>query len=246
MCRYRKRCGTLCGASLPTCPCSAARRSRACSRQTGLHTRTARTGGREHRWHPGRCRCCAPSARRGPELRPARLLPRFCTALGAPSPACILMHTTLVASRSGVLEGIDEAFDGERSSLCTAGARRMTATSAATGRHGGLTAVSEGFVLVGFASKKRVFGSFVSGYTPTNTHGVVTAARGRRSSRQSTRQPAAAVYNEWTYGSIQGADGRRYRSRVTSLAPARSRRRQSGCRVPLPCRTRTRYCLAAR
>ncbi len=50
----------------------------------------------------------------------------------------------------------------------------------------------------------RVVSAFQSGYTPTATHGVVTRASGRTLIEIDGR-PAAAVYNTWTGGAIEGS-----------------------------------------
>lgn len=120
-------------------------------------------------------------------------------ALGEP-PNCLLLHAT-PGFEERVLEGIDEAFEGKPPPVYGGSAadddirgdwRVFVGTSVAR----------EGFVLAGFATKKHVFGSFVAGYAPTNTRGVVTAARGRIVEAIDGR-PAAAVYNEWTHGVIE-------------------------------------------
>jgi hypothetical protein len=61
---------------------------------------------------------------------------------------------------------------------------------------------SEGFLLVGIASKKPVRGSFLGGYLPSEASGVVTRAKGR-TVYEIDHQPAAVVYNSWTQGAIK-------------------------------------------
>jgi hypothetical protein len=66
--------------------------------------------------------------------------------------------------------------------------------------------VSEGFLLVGIVSTKRVLGSFVSGYIPTKTVGKVTPAKGRVV-HEIDHAPAAKVYDGWTNGAIRDSLG---------------------------------------
>ncbi len=115
-------------------------------------------------------------------------------------PDCILMHAT-PGFEEHVLEGIDEAFDGNAPPVY-GGSAADDEISGEWKVYSGNAIASEGFVLIGFSSSKRIFGSFVTGYTPTNTSGKVTAAHGRVLETIDGR-PAAAVYNEWTNGSIQ-------------------------------------------
>jgi hypothetical protein len=116
------------------------------------------------------------------------------------APTSILMNAT-PGFEERILEGIDDAFQGSPPPV-------YGGSAADDEMRGdwkvfcGSTIISEGFVLVGFSSRRRVFGSFVSGYTPTNTRGVVTSASNRMV-QAIDHAPAAEVYNRWTYGSIQ-------------------------------------------
>ena len=120
-------------------------------------------------------------------------------ALGE-APSSILMHAT-PGFEERILEGIDDAFHGSAPAV-------YGGSAADDEMRGdwkvfcGTNVIAEGFVLVGFWSRKRVFGSFVSGYTPTNTRGVVTCASNRMV-QSIDHAPAAEVYNRWTYESIQ-------------------------------------------
>ncbi|MEO0294577.1 MAG: FIST N-terminal domain-containing protein [candidate division WOR-3 bacterium] len=60
-----------------------------------------------------------------------------------------------------------------------------------------LKEVSEGLLLVGIKSRKKIYSGFLSGYLPTNKKGKVTKAEGRIIYEIDNR-PAAIVYNEWT------------------------------------------------
>lgn len=118
-------------------------------------------------------------------------------ALGRPG--CILMHAT-PGFEERVIEGIAEAFDDDSPPIYGGSAadddiRGEWKVFSSSG------IASEGLLLVGFSSDRHIFGSFVSGYAPTKTRGVVTAARGRVVMTIDDK-PAALVYNEWTHGSI--------------------------------------------
>jgi hypothetical protein len=117
---------------------------------------------------------------------------------------CLLLHAT-PGFEERVLEGIDEAFEG-RPPPVYGGSAADDDIRGDWKVFLGTSIVREGFVLAGFSTKKHVFGSFVAGYAPTNTHGVVTAARGRIVETIDGR-PAATVYNEWTHGIIQSQMG---------------------------------------
>jgi hypothetical protein len=115
-------------------------------------------------------------------------------------PSCILMHAT-PGFEERVLEGIDDAFDGTPPPVY-GGSAADDDIKGDWKVFSGESITGEGFVLVGFWAKRRVFGSFVAGYTPTNTRGIVTAAHGRVVEKIDG-EPAAAVYDEWTHGSIR-------------------------------------------
>ena len=116
------------------------------------------------------------------------------------APSSILMHAT-PGFEERILEGIDDAFHGSPPPVYGGSAaddQMRGDWKVFCGTH----VISEGFVLVGFSSRRRVFGSFISGYTPTNTRGVVTCASNRMV-QAIDHTPAAEVYNRWTHGSIQ-------------------------------------------
>ncbi len=111
----------------------------------------------------------------------------------------MLLHAT-PGFEELLLEGIDDAFEGEAPAVYGGSA----ADDAIEGKWRvflGTRVVREGFVLVGFSSRAGIFGSFVSGYTPTTTRGTVTSVRGRVV-RTIDGRPAAAVYDAWTRGAI--------------------------------------------
>lgn len=111
----------------------------------------------------------------------------------------LLLHAT-PGFEELVLEGIDDAFDGEAPAIY--GGSAADDTIGGNWRvFSGTRVVREGFVLVGFASSAGIFGSFVSGYTATTTRGTVTSARGRVI-RTIDQRPAAEVYDAWTHGAI--------------------------------------------
>ena len=119
-------------------------------------------------------------------------------------PSCMLLHAT-PGFEERVLEGIEEAFSGSPPPVYGG--------SAADDEMKGdwriyldTNIVAEGFLLVGFTSPRPVLGSFVSGYTPTNTTGVVTATTGRVVNTIDNL-PAAEVYNNWTNGAIRNQLG---------------------------------------
>jgi hypothetical protein len=60
---------------------------------------------------------------------------------------------------------------------------------------------AEGFVLAGFRSTRKIHGSFVAGYLPTQQRGVITRAQGRIVYEIDGR-PAADVYNRWRDGAL--------------------------------------------
>ncbi len=113
----------------------------------------------------------------------------------------ILMHAT-PGFEERVLEGIDDAFVGAAPPVY-GGSAADDDMSGKWKVFSGNTIVSEGFLLVGFKAQRRVLGSFVGGYTPTHTKGVVTSVVGRMVETIDNR-PAAKVYNEWTHGLIEG------------------------------------------
>ncbi|HET9959084.1 MAG TPA: FIST N-terminal domain-containing protein [Polyangiaceae bacterium] len=113
---------------------------------------------------------------------------------------CILMHAT-PGFEERVLEGIEEAYSGSPPPVY-GGSAADDDMSGKWQVYSGGSVLNEGFVLAGFSSPKRVMGSFVGGYTPTNTRGVVTSVLGRMV-QTIDHKPAAQVYNEWTYGGIQ-------------------------------------------
>jgi hypothetical protein len=118
---------------------------------------------------------------------------------GGAGPASILMHAT-PGFEERVLEGIDDAFGGNPPPVYGGSAADDTISGEWKVFHNDIL-TGEGFVLVGFWSKRRVFGSFVAGYAPTTTRGTVTAANGRVI-KTIDGKPAAQIYNEWTHGGI--------------------------------------------
>ena len=118
--------------------------------------------------------------------------------LGGP-PTALLLHAT-PGFEERVLAGIESAFEG----VCPP----MYGGSAADDELKGDWRVfgsgrveSEGFVLAGFRSTKKIHGSFVAGYLPTQQRGTVTRAQGRVV-YEIDGQPAAEVYNRWRDGAL--------------------------------------------
>jgi len=113
-------------------------------------------------------------------------------------PDVILMHAT-TGFEEKVIEGIEKVFDGNV---------RVYGGSAGDDDISGKwfifkndTVVKEGVLLVGFKHSKKIYGSFLSGYLPTQHQGKVTKASGRIVYEIDGR-PAVIVYNEWTGGII--------------------------------------------
>ena len=132
------------------------------------------------------------------------------------APSCILMHAT-PGFEERLLEGIDDAFKGSPPPVY-GGSAADDAMQGDWRVFCGTTIISEGFLLVGFSSGRRVFGSFVSGYVPTHTRGVVTCAS-NRVVYTIDHEPAAEVYNRWTFGSIQEQLGGGVVLHTTALRP---------------------------
>jgi hypothetical protein len=128
----------------------------------------------------------------------------------------ILMHAT-PGFEERVLEGISDAFDGSPPPVY-GGSAADDDMSGKWKVFSGSIALSEGILLVGFASSQRVIGSFVGGYTPTNTRGIVTSATGRLV-HTIDGKPAAQVYNDWTYGGIKDQLGGGIVLHETALRP---------------------------
>lgn len=114
-------------------------------------------------------------------------------------PDALLLHAT-PGFEERLLEGVADAFDGVAPALYGGSAadddlsgnwRVFTETSVE----------SEGFLLVGFASKTPIHGSFVAGYNPGTKRGKVTAGH-ERVVRTIDGRPAARVYNEWLDGAL--------------------------------------------
>ncbi|NUP08138.1 MAG: hypothetical protein HOW73_18985 [Polyangiaceae bacterium] len=114
-------------------------------------------------------------------------------------PDALLLHAT-PGFEERLLEGVTDAFDGKAPPLYGGSAAdddlsgnwRIFTESAVE---------EEGFLLVGFSSKKPVHGSFVAGYNPGTKRGKVTAAHDRVI-RSIDGRPAARVYNEWLDGAL--------------------------------------------
>lgn len=118
------------------------------------------------------------------------------TKFGAPD--VILMHS-VPGFEERVVEGIEEVFKDKV---------KIYGGSAADDDITGKwfvflnnKIVSNGVLLVGFRSPKKIYGAFLSGYLPTNKKGIITKAQGR-TIYEIDGKPAAIVYNEWTDGAI--------------------------------------------
>ncbi len=111
----------------------------------------------------------------------------------------MLLHAT-PGFEERVLEGIDEATSGKCPIF--GGSAADDDLSGKWQIFQGTRIEGEGFVLTGLASPRKIHGSFVAGYTPMTERGFVTSARGRVV-HTIDGQPAARVYNKWTYGGIE-------------------------------------------
>ena len=56
--------------------------------------------------------------------------------------------------------------------------------------------INEGFVLIGFSTKNKNYGAFLSGYLPTSSKGIVTKVSDR-TVFEIDNKPAVEVYNKW-------------------------------------------------
>ncbi|MFN4151274.1 MAG: FIST signal transduction protein, partial [Candidatus Sericytochromatia bacterium] len=62
--------------------------------------------------------------------------------------------------------------------------------------------IGSGFLIIGFISENNeIYGSFSSGYIPTQNKGIVTKANGR-TIFEIDHKPATEVYNKWSSGTI--------------------------------------------
>ena len=127
----------------------------------------------------------------------------------------MLLHAT-PGFEEHILEGIDEATGGTVPVF--GGSAADDDLSGKWSVFSGLRVEQQGFVLVGFSSSRKIYGSFVAGYTPMAERGTVTSAQGRIV-RTIDGQPAAAVYNRWTQGAIEQQLGGGIVLSPTSLRP---------------------------
>jgi hypothetical protein len=114
-------------------------------------------------------------------------------------PGALLLHAT-PGFEERILEGIRSAFGTEVPVYGGSAADDSIAGKWRVFADGDIC--SEGFLLVGITSEKRVRGSFLGGYLPSDHRGVVTRAE-RRTVHEIDGQPAAVVYNAWTQGAIK-------------------------------------------
>jgi hypothetical protein len=114
------------------------------------------------------------------------------------APDTVLLHAT-PGFEERILEGIDDATGGQIPVY--GGSAADDAIQGDWRIFLGTRVVREGFLLVGFASSRRVHGSFVSGYPATARKGIVTSAHGR-TIQTIDGERAATVYNQWTNGVI--------------------------------------------
>lgn len=114
------------------------------------------------------------------------------------TPNVVLMHA-IPGNEETILAGIDDAFGGLVPVYGGSAADDDLSGSWAV-FHG--TEVSrQGFVVVGFRTRRPVRGDFLGGYLPAGPTGHVTRCEGRRV-HEVDGEPAAEVYNRWTSGSI--------------------------------------------
>lgn len=115
------------------------------------------------------------------------------------SPSALLLHAT-PGFEERILEGIEASFDGD----CPPIYGGSAADDDLKGNwrvFGSGRVEAEGFVLAGFRSERKIYGSFVAGYLPTQQRGTVTKVRGRVV-YEINGQPAADVYNRWRTGAL--------------------------------------------
>lgn len=117
-------------------------------------------------------------------------------------PDVLLLHAT-PGFEERLLEGLDDAFEGAAPPTF-GGSAADDDLSGKWSIFVGAKREREGFVLVGFASERRVHGAFVSGYVPGRQRGTVTRAAGRVVFEIDGR-PAAEVYDDWLGGALAGA-----------------------------------------
>ncbi len=123
--------------------------------------------------------------------------------LGGP-PTALLLHAT-PGFEERVLAGIEAVYEGN----CPPVYGGSAADDDLKGNwrvFGSGRVEAEGFVLTGFRSTRKIHGSFVAGYLPTQQRGVVSRAQGRIVYEIDGR-PAADVYNSWRNGALAGRMG---------------------------------------
>lgn len=136
---------------------------------------------------------CSPENAKAETLKAAK---EISDKIGTPD--VILMHAA-PGFEERVIEGIDEFFKGKIKVFGGSAADDDITGKWFVFHNDKVT--SEGVLLIGFKSLKKIYGSFLSGYLPTNKKGIVTKAEGRTVYEIDGR-PAAVVYNEWTNGAI--------------------------------------------
>ena len=116
------------------------------------------------------------------------------------TPNVVLMHA-IPGNEETILAGIDDAFGGLVPVY--GGSAADDDLSGAWAIVHGAEVLRRGFVIVGFRTQRPVRGDFLGGYLPAGPRGWVTRCEGRRL-HEIDGEPAAAVYNRWTGGSIAG------------------------------------------
>ncbi len=148
----------------------------------------------------------APSLKTWPVEATANIVRRLATEavremqqrLGG-APTVILMHATPGFEES-ILDGIDDGFDGRAPPVYGGSAADNDLTGEWRVFLDGQIE-QRGALLVGLRTKRDISGAFVSGYQPTDHRGVITRAEGRVV-HEIDGEPAALVYNRWTWGKL--------------------------------------------
>jgi hypothetical protein len=139
-------------------------------------------------------RCNAISARRAAREAAEEIV----HSLGE-RPSALLLHGT-PGFEERILEGIDEAFDGN-APPAYGGSAADDDLSGQWKVFSGARVESQGFVLMGWSAAQTPIGAFVAGYLPTQRRGVVTRATGRVV-HEIDGAPAAEVYDQWRDGAL--------------------------------------------
>jgi len=113
-------------------------------------------------------------------------------------PDLIIMHAT-PGFEEEIIKGIEEILPEVDIIGGSAGDDDLSGKWVVLHKNG---AIKNGVVIAGIKSKREIRTAFISGYFPTGKKGKVTKAK-KRIIYEINGKPAAEVYNEWTFGSIE-------------------------------------------